>query len=227
MKRFGKSFVNKIVASVLILMLLMDTLPFTAYAVDEGNTEPSEVETAKSNEPDATGEDGKDSSNEVQEEIQVEEPEVKETQKETQTEAPETKETQTEALETQATQEKESTAEEIEIKTEVETEIEAETETEIETEIETEAPTTEEAVVNESINAVTDGENEGAVKHEVTVSKEGEGKIEIGQEETLTVSVEEGKSVEITMTPDDGCMGRDRAIGIYIQQQNCHIRRKK
>lgn len=202
MKRFGKSFVNKIVASTLILLLLMDTFPFTAYAVDEGNTEPSEVETVKSNEPDATGEDVKDSSNEVQEEVQVEEPEVKETQKETQTETSETKETQAEALETQATQEKESAAEEIEIKTEAETEIEIEIGTEIETE--TEAPTTEETVVNESINAAADGENVGAVKHEVTVSKEGEGKIEIGQEETLTVSIEEGKSVEITMTPDDG-----------------------
>lgn len=179
MKGTGKSFGNKIVASMLILLLLVDTLPFTSYAIDEGTSQQSETEV-----------------------VRTEEPESEETQ------IAQTQETQTEAAQIQESQIKEPELE----GTETTEEPEAEgTET-------TEEPETERTEVTEEpeimelemetavavVNALAENGSANATQHKVVVSMDGGGKIEVNQEETSTVFVEDGENAEITMTPDDG-----------------------
>lgn len=150
-------------------------------------------------------------------ETQAEKPEGKETQieetqaeesekKETQTQESEKKETQIVEIPTQETQAQETQitepeTEKIEI-TEPGTEETQIQETQIQ-ETQITEPETQETIESETDNAAAEGNTQEVIKYEVTVFKEGQGKIEINQEETLTASVEEGKSVEIIMTPDD------------------------
>lgn len=233
MKGFRKSFVNKIIAFVLVLFLLADALPFTSYAVNEEGNQKPEQETVKTEEPE-------------KKETQVEQPKPKETQiAETQAEEPERKESQTQETqekETQAvgTQTQETQAQETQV-SEPETEqlqttepgteetqiTEPKTEeTELKTEETEETEQTEvaetepqETTENETDNAAEGGTPE-AMTYDVTVSKEGEGKIEINQEETLTASVEEGKSAEIRMTPADNYRVKDILIDSSSVIQN-------
>ena len=188
MKKFRKIFVNKILASVLALLLLTDTLPFTSYAVNGRNEEDN---------------------NKVYEEQEIKEPETKEPEKtETiKTEVIEAEESKTIDITESEVTEAETTEEPKTIDIAETEATEAET-TEVE-KTESETKEIEETVFNTTDNPSIEDIPAERTTYEVVVSKEGEGKIEIDNEETLSVFVEEGKSVEITMTPDDGYRVKD------------------
>jgi len=236
MKKFRKSFGNKIVAFVLILLLLMDALPFTSYAVHGSGSRKSVIETVKTDEPDVKEEDAKDTSknpdarennNEIQEEPEIKDPETKKPE----VKEPEVKEPEGKEQEVKETEIIEPKIEKPEIK-------ESEIKEQERGELEVKEPGTNESQGNkqETGESRTEGTSTGstensseqaaseifsettseiaseAASYEVTVSKNGEGKIEIDKVEVSSVFVAEGKSIEITLTPADGYMVGDVLI---------------
>ena len=203
MKIYKKIFWKKMAALVVILLLLVNMLPLTPYAVEESDHENPVAETAKADEPDENEEDKKgDSKNEeiedhkdtILEETQMKEPEVKEAEE---TERKEAEELKLEVKEAEAEETEREETEPEEIKTE---EIEGK---EAVSEDAQQKGSEESSITDESTNVTTESESEEIAKYEVTVLREGEGTIAIENEETLSVFVEERKSVEIIMTPDN------------------------